>query len=52
MPRRRLLNGKPIVAFLATGAVALAGAANQPDPAAPIGGEVSAGWTGICQHRS
>ena len=44
---------KPIVAFLATVAVALAAAANQPDPvAAPIGSEVSAGWTGICQHRS
>jgi len=44
---------KPIVAFFATVAVALAAAAGQPDPvAAPIGNEISAGWTGVCQHRS
>ncbi len=44
---------KPSVAFIATVAVALAAAANQPDPLAPpIAKEISAGWTGICQHRS
>ena len=44
---------KSLAAFLATVAMALAAAANQPDPTlAPLGAEASAGWNLVCQHAS
>ena len=44
---------KSLAAFLATVAMALAAAANQPDAAStPIGAEASAGWNLVCQHTS
>ena len=44
---------KSLAAFLATVAMALAAAANQPDPElTPFGAEASAGWSLVCQHTS
>jgi len=44
---------KSVAAFLATVALALAAAANQPDAAtAPALNEVSAGWNLVCQQAT
>jgi hypothetical protein len=42
---------RSFAAFLATVAIALGAAANQPEPVtAPLGAEASLGWSLDCQH--
>ena len=44
---------RSFAAFLATVAIALGAAANQPEPVtAPLGAEASLGWSLDCQHMT